>query len=281
MTIAEILPQMTDAFERQGFELPQFEARELLKALLGMTGADLITQDGLALTGEQEKKLQDWMQKRLRGTPLAYLTKEKGFFKHSFKVEPGVLVPRPETELVLEVAIRRAAGMPHMIRHIADLGAGCGCIGLSLIYEWERAQLWAVESSPRAASVVVANAEQLKVYERVHVDCIAIESWDPETTFDLIVANPPYIPENDPRVEKSVHDFEPHAALYSGSDGLNAIRAWIPKSYELLNPDGLCVFEIGAGQSEQARAIMNQAGFREIQINRDLAGIERVISAVR
>lgn len=278
MTIREVLPHMTDALQRVGFEQPQYEARELLKALTGLSTADLLTHDETALTEQQELILHQWMQKRLRGAPLAYLTKEKGFFKHIFKIEPGVLVPRPETELVVEIAIRRASAMAIGIRQMADLGAGSGCIGLSLIYEWTQAQLWCVESSPRAGSLIVNNAEMLQLYDRVHVDCIGVESWDPETTFDLIVSNPPYIPVGDPRVEKAVHDHEPHAALYSGTDGLTAIRNWIPKAFALLNPGGLCVFEFGAGQSEAVRAIMDQSGFYEVQIHRDLAGIERVIS---
>jgi len=281
MTISEALSLITEAFKSNGFDQPQFEARELLKGVAALSSAELITREGSELTAEQDKNLKEWTEKRLKGVPLAYLTKEKGFFKHVFKVEPGVLVPRPETELVVEVARRRASSLPMQIRQIADLGAGSGCIGLSLIADWEDTKLWCVESSPRAGSLIVTNAELLKVYERVHVDCIAVESWDPETTFDLIVSNPPYIPLNDPKVQKSVHDHEPHAALYSGADGLDAIRNWLPKARKLLNPGGLCVFEIGAGQSSAVGAIMIQAGFNNIEFNRDLAGHDRVVSAQR
>lgn len=281
MKIAEVLPQMIETLRKAGFDQPAYEARELLKHLTGMSAADLVSRDETALNPDQEKKLYDWMQKRQKGTPLAYLTKEKGFFKHVFAVEPGVLIPRPETELVVEVAFRRAASLSIEIKQIADLGAGSGCIGLSLVFDWRKAKLWSVESSPRAASVVVTNAEALQVYERVHVDCIAVESWDPETKFDLIVSNPPYIAKGDERVQKSVHEHEPHAALYSGDDGLDAIRNWVPKAFQLLNPEGLFVCEIGAGQSAEVQAIMMRAGFRDIEVNRDLAGIQRVVSAKR
>jgi release factor glutamine methyltransferase len=281
VTIAETLTEATQKFQAAGFDMPAYEAREMLSACCNLNLAELITSDNLELTTEQATKYKSWIEQRIKGVPLAYLTKDKGFFKHVFFVEPGVLVPRPETELVVEVALRRAASSKIQMKQIADFGSGTGCIGLSLLYEWDQAKLWAVESSPKAASLIVKNAEALKIYERTQVDCVTVERWDPETTLDLVVSNPPYIPVNDPKVQKSVHDFEPHAALYSGADGLDAIRSWVQRASELLNSGGLCVFEIGAGQSEDVRAIMTKAGLRDLQITRDLAGIERVVSGIK
>lgn len=257
------------------------EAREILKSAIGWTGAELITRENEELSEEQLKKLSEWTKKRADGVPLAYLTKEKGFFKHVFAVDTGVLVPRPETELVVETALRRAALGARAIHQIVDLGGGTGCIGLSLLYEWPKAQLWIVESSPRAAATALKNADAMVLTEKTHIDCIAVESWDPETTFDLIVANPPYIAVGDTQVQPSVHKHEPHAALYSGADGLEALRKWIPRAHHFLNPEGLAIFEIGSGQSEAVRAIMMTSGFIDIQVAKDLAGHDRVVSAVK
>lgn len=279
MTIHDALNEATHRLHAAGFDQPAYEARELLSACCGLSPVAVITDDAGKLTPEQQTKFNDWLERRSKGMPLAYLTKLKGFYKHEFAVEPGVLIPRPETELVIDVALRRLRG--RRPAKIADLGAGTGCIGLSLLCEFSPAKLWAVEASPKAAAVIVKNAEKLKIYDSVQVDCIKVERWDPETTLDLIVANPPYIALNDPKVERAVHEFEPHAALYSGADGLDAIRVWSPRALEFLNRDGLFVCEIGAGQSAAVRAIMGDAGFREIEVDLDLAGHERVISGMR
>jgi release factor glutamine methyltransferase len=281
VTIAHTLTEATQKLRTAGFEQPAYEARELLAACCAWTSAEIIANDERELSAEQSVKFLAWLEQRLKGVPLAYLSKTRGFFKHDFAVEPGVLVPRPETELVVEVALRRAASCSLSIKKMADFGAGTGCIGLSILYEFQQTKLWAVESSPKAAALIVKNAEALGIYDRTQVDCVTVELWEPEGKFDLIVANPPYIPVNDPKVQKSVHDFEPHAALYSGTDGLDAIRSWIPRAFARLNPGGLCVFENGLGQAEAVRWMMNEAGFHDVQMNRDGARVERVVSGFR
>lgn len=278
MTINETLLKVSEYFQASGMQDAQFEARELLKCALNLSTAELITSVR-ELDSADEKKIKEWAEKRKQGMPLAYLAKEKGFFKHLFHVDTGVLVPRPETELVVEVALRRAALADYPIERMADLGAGSGCIGLCLLFELTRAELWSVENSPKACSIVLKNSRTMGLEEKTHIDCIAVESWDPETDFDLIVANPPYIPVGDARVQASVHQHEPHAALYSGTDGLEAIRKWVPVVRRFLKPGGIAVFEIGAGQSEAVREIMVAAGLKDVEACRDLAGIERVISA--
>ncbi len=281
MTVIKALTHITEQLQKAGHEQAQYEARELLKAITGLSASDLITKDSQKLTAEQQKNLTTWVEKRAQGVPLAYLAGVKGFFKHMFVVEAGVLVPRPETEQVVEVCLRRAAHIPMQMKRVADLGSGTGCIGLSIIYEWEKAELWAVDPDKTACSLTKKNAEKLKVDTRTHVECVAVENWKPGVKFDLIAANPPYIPAGDPKVQKSVHDHEPHAALYAGPDGLDCIRKWVPVAHDLLNKGGMCVLEIGAGQNQAVRVIMDHAGFQEVEVNRDLAGIERVVSAIR
>ncbi len=238
-----------------------------------------MTKEAILLTPQQDRELKEWLSQRASGMPLAYLSGCKGFFKHEFLVEKGVLVPRPETELVVETALARARGK--RVRAMADLGCGTGCIGLSLAAEWREARLWCLDASVKACGVTAKNAAKLGVDDRVFVLNARVENWKPKQALDLIVANPPYIPLGDTRVQKSVHQYEPHEALYSGADGLEALRSWSGKAAEWLNRGGLFVCEIGAGQSSAVGAIMADAGFKDIETARDLAGIERVLSGVK
>ncbi|NJM10289.1 MAG: HemK family protein methyltransferase [Bdellovibrionaceae bacterium] len=161
---------------------------------------------------------------------------------------------------------------------IADFGCGSGCIGLSLLKEIPGSRLIAVDRSKVAAEVTRENSIKLNLLERVEVVEQSVENWNAPRMLDLIVMNPPYIAEGDVRVQASVHTFEPHEALYAADEGLAAIAAWTRKAWATLRPSGAVVLEIGSGQSGRVQEIMRQTGFREIQIARDLNGIERVIS---
>ncbi len=276
MTIAEALKFAQEQLSH--FDQPSFEARELLQALLKLSSAELITREEIALTESSQARLTAWLKKRAEGVPLAYLSGVKGFYKHEFVVMPGVLVPRPESELVVEVALRKK---PFGVKRLADFGAGSGCIGLSVLSEIEEAKLFAIDASPVAANVTAKNAEKLELDERVVVAQKPVENWSPLAPMDLIVANPPYIDRGDRNVQKSVHDHEPHEALYAEDNGLSCIRLWTKKAFSCLRPGGLFVCEVGAGQSAAAMEIMSSAGFKDVASDRDLAGVERVVSGVK
>jgi release factor glutamine methyltransferase len=273
MTVRQLLADLFSAFH--SFEDPKLEARHLLMEALSL---DL---NGLILNGDNEvsqidrAKVEMWKIERLKGLPLAYLSGRKAFYKSEFVVRPGVLVPRPETELVVTEALARAPGA----KRILDLGCGSGCIGLSLLKESPGAVLTAVDQSPVACEVTRENAVKLNLSGRVEIVNKAVEDLEEETPFDLVVANPPYIAVGDERVQKSVHDHEPHEALYAADEGLAAIRSWVRASVNLVGPAALLVYEIGSGQSAQVREIMAQSGFEDIRAARDLQNIERVISA--
>lgn len=214
MTIRQLLADLSSAFHR--FEDPKLEARHLLMEAL------MLDLNGLILNGDSEvdaaslAEVETWKQERLKGVPLAYLSGHKAFYKSDFFVQPGVLVPRPETEFVVEVALQRAGSSAR----IADLGCGSGCIGLSLLREIPDAKLVAVDSSKIAIEVTLQNARQLKLENRVEAVESSVEKWNSPQLFDLVVANPPYIAEGDERVQASVHAHEPHSALYSFDNGL-------------------------------------------------------------
>lgn len=276
MTISEALKVAQE--QLSGFENPQMEARELLQAMLKLSSAELITREELQLNEKSQNNLRNWLRLRATGVPLAYLSGVKGFYKEEFDVEPGVLVPRPETELVVETALKRK---PMVVKRLADFGSGSGCIGLSLLKEIPEATLFAIDSSRLANDVTEKNARKLKLENRVEIVSGPVEQWIPEQPCGMIVANPPYIAKDDPSVQKSVHDHEPHEALYADNEGLAAIHVWTLTAHSCLRPGGVFVCEIGAGQSAKAMEIMKKAGFKDIQVAKDLAGIERVVSGVR
>lgn len=258
------MAELVSAFRAAGFEDPGLEARHLLR------------EAGVQLTVDevQLNKVREWRDKRVMGIPLAYISGVKGFYKHEFRVAPGVLIPRPETEHVVETALRRWASEPRDT--FADLGCGSGCIGLSLALEKPGTLPTLVDQSPFACEIAAKNATRLKVPATVIHS--PVEAWRPVKKLSLVVANPPYIAEGDPEVQASVHQFEPHAALYSGRDGLEALRSWTAWSARNLKSGGLLVYEIGTGQSAAVSAIMTQHGFKDIEIEKDLAGHDRVVS---
>lgn len=277
MTLADLQRELT--LRMKGAEFPQatFEIRQIFQQALHFDSAQIIANDSMELTQEEEDRIRYWVKARLDGQPLAYLSGRKGFYKYEFLVEPGVLVPRPETEFIVTQAVK----LKPDAKKIADYGCGSGCIGLSLVKEFAQAQLWAIDASPKAIEVTLKNAEMLSVAERTQVILSDVSAWQPESELDLIVANPPYIANDDPTVEPGVHKYEPHEALYSGPDGLAAIRAWSAHAFRNLQAGGLFVSEFGAGQSGQVREIMAKIGFQEMELVRDLAGHERVISAFK
>jgi len=273
--LQQLFTDLTKAFHK--FECPQIEARHLLREALEIDLNQLVLRADALVPASEVAKVYHWRDERLKGVPLAYLSGRKAFHRYEFLVRPGVLVPRPETELVVEVALERAP----LSGRIADLGCGSGCIGLTLLKEIEHSLLTAVDSSAVAAAVTRENAAKLNLSDRVEIVEQAVEKWISRQPVDLIVANPPYIAEGDERVQESVHQFEPHEALYAADQGLGALRSWIAKSWSQLRPGGLSVVEFGSGQSGPVQEIMMRTGFRDIVLTRDLSGLERVISAFK
>ncbi len=273
MILKDLFLEMKLRMQKGAVPQAAFEVRQIFQQALFIDSAQMLIHEDRELTQEEEDRIRHWVSARLNGEPLAYLSGRKGFYKYEFLVEPGVLVPRPETELVVEQALKLCKPS-----HIADFGCGSGCIGLSLVSEYPGAELWSIDSSPKAIEVTLKNAEKLAVAERAQVVLSDVESWTAPEPMDLIVANPPYIAEGDPQVEAHVHAHEPHEALYSGPDGLAALRSWTAHARRNLQSNGIFVSEFGAGQSAQVREIMFKAGFQDIQIVRDIAGHDRVIS---
>lgn len=249
------------------------EARVLLKNALGCDDAHLIAGAGRALSREEERAFANLLARRAQGEPVAYLTGLREFYGLQFRVTPVVLIPRPETELLVDLALERIA--PAAGARVLDLGTGSGCVAIAIARERPRAEVVAVDASAKAVALARENAE------RHGIRNLAVLNGDwfgavPGQRFDVIVANPPYIAAGDPHLAEGDLRFEPRQALVAGPAGLECIEVVIASSPGHLVQGGWFLFEHGHDQAARCRALLTQAGFAEVLTRRDLAGIERV-----
>lgn len=212
------------------------------------------------------------MERRAAGEPIAYLTGNCEFYGLEFRVTPAVLIPRPETELLVDLALER---LPVEGRaRVLDLGTGSGCIAVSLGRQRPRMEVWAADAAPAALEVARDNALRLGATVRfVRSDWLADLAGE---RFDLILSNPPYVAAGDPHLSRGDLRFEPASALVAGEDGLNDIRRIVAAAPAHLAPGGWLLFEHGYDQAQRCRALLTAAGFGQVTSWRDLAGIERV-----
>lgn len=213
------------------------------------------------------------LQRRLQGEPIAYILGEREFYSFNFKVTPAVLIPRPETELLVELALERLpADRPC---RVLDLGSGSGAVAVTLALHRPQAEVVAVDQSAPALEVAQENAQRLGAGNLRLIQGDWYSALDGEK-FDLIVSNPPYIAATDPHLAQGDLRFEPAAALASGADGLDDIRAIVRGAAAHLHSGGWLLFEHGYDQAAACRELLAQAGFEQVASAADLAGIERV-----
>lgn len=253
-------------------KLPASEARLLLGHVLGRPAAWLIAHDDEVLEEAALLSFASLAARRASGEPVAYLVGHREFFGREFAVSPAVLIPRPETELLVEISLERI-GIGEG-QKILDLGTGSGCIAVTLALEIPSAQVSAVDISEAALVVAGKNAERHGARLR-----LLRSNWFDELTgecFDLIVANPPYVAAADPHLAAGDLRHEPPAALSSGAEGLDSIRRIIAGAPAQLAPDGQLWLEHGYDQAAAVRKLLAAAGLADIEQHRDLAGIVRV-----
>lgn len=255
---------------------PEQEAHWILMDVLGCSFTDIVIQQQRVLTKEQMSLWKELLVQRNTGKPLAYVLGHQDFFKYRFFVNQHVLIPRPETELIVELATTRG---PY--QRIADLGTGSGCIGLSLMKEYPQARLWACDISQDALSVFNKNVELLKLTNRVDAALGAVTDFSFVDFFDLIVSNPPYISSGDLRVDADVLKYEPHTALFAPDDGLAYYKTWSVWAWKALKKNGVALFEFGKAQQQEVVGCFQQAGFTQTTVHKDLFGVERVICATK
>jgi release factor glutamine methyltransferase len=247
------------------------EAKLLLREASGASAAAVAAFPERELGADAAAKYFDWLSRRELGEPIAYLVGWREFFSRRFEVGPGVLIPRPETELLVEAVLGRIARAPS---RVLDLGTGSGAIAISIACEAPQAEVWALDASDAALAIARRNATALGARVR-----FAKSDWFSalaDERFDVLVSNPPYIAERDPHLEQGDLRSEPRSALASGQDGLDDIRRIILSAPSHLRPDGWLLFEHGYDQAAAVRELIDAAGFVDVASLRDLAGIERV-----
>ncbi len=244
-------------------------------ATLGCNRARLVTTDE-PLTDGQHQQLNDLVARRQQGEPIAYILGNREFWSLPLMVTPATLIPRPETELLVEIALQL---QPGTTARVADLGTGSGAIALALASERPDWVLMATDQSLAALSVAQANAEALAIVnvEFGHGDWFATVAGQ---RFDLIVSNPPYVADSDPCLNQGDTGQEPRSALASGVDGLDDLRRLIQSAPEFLVPGGQLLLEHGFDQQVRLIEILTSAGWQQITGYKDLAGLDRCASAV-
>lgn len=256
---------------------PRLEARLLLAYALGVD-ADTLNLFALELDDAQLHKLDQALKARLAHKPICKIVGTKAFYKHDFKVDCNVLSPRPDTEILVENAIR--LGQQHNLKRVLDLGTGSGCILLSVLEDLSNAKGLGVDISDKALEIAQTNAAMLGLLPRVE---FARGSWFDDTLnwgykFDLIVSNPPYIKSGDiANLAPEVKDYDPRLALDGGADGYRDYKKLAERIPDWLEDNGYVLLEVGIGQAEQVAQIFAASGLHLCEIAKDLAGINRCV----
>jgi release factor glutamine methyltransferase len=257
-------------------ESPRLDAEVLLTAALERSRSYLHAWPEHEPEPQQAACFAAWLERRQTGEPVAYLLGYREFWSLELEVTPDTLIPRPETELLVELALQRLPG--HAALQIADLGTGSGAIALALAVERPHAHVVATDSSPTALAVARRNAQHLGIANiefRQGDWCAALTG----ERFDLIAANPPYIAVADPGWQEGALRFEPSVALVAGMDGLDALRVIIAQAPYCLKPGGWLLVEHGYDQGETVPLLLSERGFIEVHDHRDAAGLPRTAYA--
>lgn len=256
-------------------------AETLLMFVLGVNRAYLYAHPERELTGPEQARYEEAVGQRASGVPSQYITEHQEFWGLDFVVSPAVLIPRPETEHLVETVLELAREAPRP--RIVDVGTGSGCIALALANELKSAEVYAVDLSAEALEIARANAARLQLEGRVRfLQSNSLEALVDRRDFDFVVSNPPYVGLNETdKVQRSVFEFEPRMAVFAGEHGLDVIRPLIEQAYAVLKPGGWLAMEIGYSMREAVLALLNPTLWDDPTVVPDLQGIPRVIVARR
>ena len=279
MTIGEIIREAARALEDAGVPEARREAGSLLSFILGRDRTFLISHAEDETDENSLARFREFVERRAAGEPLQYITGVQDFYGREFRVTPDVLIPRPETELLVEAALQ-IVGDSGAAPFICDVGTGSGCIAVTLLCEIVNARAVAIDKSPAALEIAKMNAQNQSVVDRtllVVSDCFnSLDSRDYE--FDLIVSNPPYVAEAAlAGLQREVKDHEPLVALSPGGDGLSVIRRLIDEGPRFIKPNGHMLMEIGYDQGEAVESLINGSAWSLREIRPDLQGIPRIV----
>jgi len=284
-TVLTLLTWATKYFTSHHIHPPRPTAEILLAHVLGCKRIDLYIHYDRPLNPRELASFKTAIQRRLKGEPVAYIVGERGFWSLDLDVTPDVLIPRPETEIVVETALDI---LPHKDvqrpQKILDLGTGSGAILLALAMERPGHLFYGIDRSPRALRVARGNARKHGLEDEVHFLC---GNWfDPlayrQKGFHLIVSNPPYIRRSEVRhLAPEISKYEPPRALDGGRDGLDAVRVLIQQAHKFIIPSGWLIFEIGYDQGEDAKRLMEESeAYVQISVVKDYGGHDRVVQGM-
>lgn len=273
---SELVLRASAELEKAGIERPLFEAQILMAIAEDSSRLEVLRYPERLPTVESAERFRRLVTERGQRVPLAYLRGTQEFHGLEFKVNPDVLIPRPETELLVDLAIERLAEREAC--RVVDVGTGSGCIAVAIAVYLTHIEVTGLDLSSAALAVASVNARELGVGDRVRfVESDLLDSAADKSA-EMIVANPPYIPtEEIGALQPEVRDFEPRGALDGGADGLRFHARLIHDAPRVLTPGGMLAVEVACGQARQVESLMHAAGYVNIGVRPDLAGIERVV----
>jgi release factor glutamine methyltransferase len=280
-TIGSLVKWATDDFRTRGIENPRLDAELLVAHALGIDRTRVIIESLRPLEAAELSLLRDLVKRRRAREPIAYLRGYREFYGLSFRVDGRVLIPRPDTEALVEVALARTEHVSLSMRQL-DLCTGSGCVAIAMARQRPTAQVVATDLSADALAVARENAYRLGAYNVAFREGDLFASVLPGARFDVVTANPPYIASGEiPALSADIRDFEPRLALDGGADGLDLVRRIVDQAPAFLEPAGVLAVEIGLGEAAATSALLAERGFSDVRIERDYGKIERVVSGVR
>lgn len=277
MEIKELLKTLTEKLRTSENDNPVFEAHQLLRYVTGFSATDLVLSHDKEVDIKDIKLLDELSNRRIKGEPLQYILGTQEFMSLEFKVTPDVLIPRADTETLVEYVIDKTKNKSFSL---LDIGTGTGCIPLSIAFYNKRAFVRGIDISENAVKISTENAENLALSDRADFSLCDILKDIPKGKYDIITSNPPYIEsEIIDTLQTEVRDYEPRLALDGGEDGLVFYRRICDIAPSMLAKGGLLVFEIGYNQGQAVSDLMTQ-NFNDIQIIKDLCGNDRVVTGI-
>ncbi len=278
-TIAQAILEAAHLLRTANVDEARREAASLLAHVIARDRTYLLTHADAALAASDVSRLKIYVERRAAGEPLQYITGHQEFFNLDFEVTHDVLIPRPETELLVERALELLKTTNTTQPLVCDVGTGSGCIGISLLHEKQNLRVVALDISTHALNVAARNAARHNVSERISL--VASDAFtaldERRVRFDLIVSNPPYISESElPTLQREVRDHEPRAALTPGTDGLRIIKQLLAESPRYLSAGGHLLFEIGYDQHAAVENLVDRRSWTLRAIHKDLQGIPRI-----
>lgn len=280
-TVRRILEWTTGFLKQKGVESPRLEAELLLAHARQCQRIRLYTDIDDELSEAERTQMRESVQRRARREPLAYIIGTREFYGRSFEVGKGVLIPRPETEILVDACLEHIPREEPQL--IAEVGFGSGCIAVTIARQRPQCRVMATDLSPRAMEIATLNVHKLNVADRVKL--LAGDVLEPlldgGVQFDGLISNPPYIREDEREsLQPEVVQHEPPEALFAGHDGLDIVRRIAADASKILKPGGFILLELDPAQCETVAALLQESGFRSTAIRRDLSGTSRIVEGI-